>query len=170
MNNIATDVGGEVYYYLEKYKDQIKERYIDQWGVLVDIEPPFEVNYSGCGQMFANFDKGEVEIRDYQESNLRTFPHQTQRENYWEYAYNNFDTIMKVARENNFPRPTFVDMLKFETDENLLQDAFIFHYKNASNTLPWMSGDTGIQYNHYKTQGLQNLLNQFQFQKRILGE
>jgi hypothetical protein len=73
VNNIATDVGGEVYYYLEKYKDQIKERYIDQWGVLVDIEPPFEVNYSGCGQMFANFDKGEVEIRDYQESNLRTF-------------------------------------------------------------------------------------------------
>jgi hypothetical protein len=84
--------------------------------------------------------------------------------------YNNFDTIMKVARENNFPRPTFVDMLKFETDENLLQDAFIFHYKNASNTLPWMNGDTGIQYNYYKTQGLQNLLNQFQFQKRILGE
>ena len=161
VNNIATDVGGEVYYYLEKYKDQIKERYIDQWGVLVDIEPPFEVNYSGCGQMFANFDKGEVEIRDYQESNLRTFPHQTQRENYWEYAYNNFDTIMKVARENNFPRPTFVDMLKFETDENLLQDAFIFHYKNASNTLPWMKGEVGEIYNTEKTECLNKFLSNF---------
>lgn len=170
VDGIATDVGGEVRFYLEKYKDQIKERYIDQWGVLVDVQAPYEVNYSGCGQMFADFEKGEVEIRDYQESNLRTFPHQTERENYWEYVYKNFDTIMKVARENNFPKPTFVDMLKFETDENLLQDAFIFHYKNASNTLPWMKGDVGIQYNQIKTQALRNLLNQFQFQKRILGE
>jgi hypothetical protein len=111
--------------------------------------------------MFANFDKGEVEIRDYQESNFRTFPHQTQRENYWEYAYNNFDTIMKVARENNFPRPTFVDMLKFETDENLLQDAFIFHYKNASNTLPWMKGEVGEIYNKEKTKCLNKFLSNF---------
>jgi hypothetical protein len=65
---------------------------------------------------------------------------------------------------------SFVDFLKFETDDNLLQDAFIFHYKNASNTLPWMKGDIGVQYNQIKTQALQNLLNQFQFQKRILGE
>lgn len=170
VEGIAVDVGGEAYMYLERNKDEIKERYIDQWGVLVDVQAPYEVNYSGCGQMFADFDNGEVEIKDYQESNLRTFPHQTERENYWEYVYENFDTIMKVAKENDFPKPTFVDMLKFETDESLLQDAFIFHYKNASNTLPWMKGDVGIQYNQIKTQALQNLLNQFQFQKRILGE
>lgn len=170
VEGIAVDVGGEAYMYLERNKDKIKERYIDQWGVLVDVQPPFEVNYSGCGQMFADFERGEVEIKDYQESNLRTFPHQTERENYWEYVYNNFDTIMKVSRENNFPKPTFVDFIKFETDENLLQDAFIFHYKNASNTLPWMKGDVGEQYNYYKTQALHNLLNQFQFQKRVLGE
>lgn len=170
VKNIAVDVGGEVYHYLQKYEDKLKTKYIDQWGVLVDVDPPYEINLNGCAQMFADFDRGEVNIRDYQECNLRTFPHQKERENYWEYAYNNFDIIMKVAEQNNFPKPTFVDFLKFETDDNLLHDAFIFHYKNASNTLPWMKGDIGVQYNQIKTQALQNLLNQFQFQKRILGE
>jgi hypothetical protein len=168
VEGIAVDVGGEAYMYLERNKEQIKERYIDQWGLLVDTQPPFEINYSGCGQMFANFETGEVEIRDYQESNLRTFPHQKERENYWEYVYENIMTIIKVAAENNFPRPTFVDFIKFETDDNLLQDAFIFHYKNASNTLPWMKGDVGTQYNETKTQCLKNLLNEFQNQKETL--
>ena len=103
-------------------------------------------------------------------SNTKTFPHQTDRENYWEYVYDNYSKIIKIARKNQFPVPTYVDFLKLEKDKDVIADSFIFHYKNASNTLPWMSGDTGIQYNHYKTQGLQNLLNQFQFQKRILGE
>jgi hypothetical protein len=170
VDGIAVDVGGEAHTYLEENKEKIKEKYIDQWGLLVDLEAPFEINYSGCGQMIADFQRGEVEIRDYQESNLRTFPHQTERENYWEYVYNNIMTIIKVAEENQFPRPTFVDFIKFETDNNLLQDAFVFHYKNASNTLPWMKGETGLQYNHFKTQALQNLLNKFQFQKRVLGE
>jgi hypothetical protein len=170
IEGIAVDVGGEAHMYLERNKKEIKERYIDQWGLLVDTQPPFEINYSGCGQMFANFETGEVEIRDYQESNLRTFPHQKERENYWEYVYENVMIITKIAAENKFPRPTFVDFIKFESDDNLLQDAFIFHYKNASNTLPWMKGNTGDQYNQYKTIALQNLLNQFQFQKRVLGE
>jgi len=170
VGNIATDVGGEAYEYVQKYKDQLKTKYVDQWGVLVDVEAPFEINLNGCAQMFANFQEGTVEIKNYQESNEKTFPHQKQRDAYWEYIYKNFVSILKIGAENNFPRPTFVDFLKFEQDDDLMQDAFIFHYKNASNTLPWMQGDIGVQYNQYKTQALSNLLNQFQFQKRILGD
>jgi hypothetical protein len=53
-----------------------------------------------------------------------------------------------------------------EKDNNIIQDAFIFHYKNASNTLPWMND----QYNYYKTIALDKFLNLFQLQKRILGD
>jgi hypothetical protein len=158
VNGIATDVGGEAYEYVEKYKNELKTKYVDQWSLLVDVEPPFEICLNGCAQMFANFDKGTVEIKNYQESNFRTYPHQIERENYWEYVYNNFDIIIKVAKENNFPKPTFIDMMKFETDNNLLQDAFIFHYKNASNTLPWMKGEVGEVYNKEKTECLKKFL------------
>lgn len=170
VNNIPVDVGGEVYYYLEKYKDQIKQLYIDQWGLLVDVQPPYEICINGCSQMFADFDNCTVEIKNYQESDQRTYPHQTPRENYWEYVYKNYVDIIKITGENNFPRPTYIDFLKLEKDDNVISDSFIFHYKNASNTLPWMKGDIGIQYNYIKTQCLHNLLNLFQLQKRLIGE
>ena len=80
-NMLRVDVGGEVYHYLQKYEDKLKTKYIDQWGVLVDVDPPYEINLNGCAQMFADFDRGEVNIRDHQECNLRTFPHQKEREN-----------------------------------------------------------------------------------------
>jgi hypothetical protein len=160
VNGIPTDVGGEAYEYVEKYKDQLKTKYIDQWGLLVDVEAPYEINLNGCAQMFADFEQGAVEIKNYQESNLRTFPHQIDRQNYWEYLYKNFNEIIEVCRENNFPKPTFVDMLKFETDDDLFQNAFIFHYKNASNTLPWMKGEVGEVYNKDKTECLIKFLSE----------
>lgn len=161
VNGIATDVGGEAFDYVEKYKDQLKTKFVDQWGVLVDLEPPFEINLNGCAQMFANFDEGTVEIKNYQESNTRTFPHQKERSNYWEYCYNNFSSVRRLAEEYNFPKPIFIDLLKFEEDDSIVEDSFIFHYKNASNTLPWMKGDIGVEYNNNKTICLKNLLNKF---------
>jgi hypothetical protein len=154
VNNIAVDVGGELYYYIEKYKDQVKTLYIDQWGLLVDVQSPFEICINGCSQMFADFEKCTVDIKNYQHSNKKTFPHQTDRDNYWEYVYENYMDIIKVMEKYDFPKPTFVDFMKLEKDNNVLKDSFIFHYKNASNTLPWMNEN----YNEIKTEALKRFL------------
>lgn len=166
INDIHVDVGGEVYYYLQKYESELNQLYIDQWGLLVDVQYPYEICINGCSQMFADFEDCTVQINDYQHSHLKTFPHQTDRENYWEYVYKNYDSIIKIGEKNEFPKPTYVDLIKLEKDDNIVKDSFIFHYKNASNTLPWMNE----QYNYYKTIALDRFLNLFQFQKRILGE
>lgn len=166
VNNIQVDVGGEVYYYLQKYGDKIKTLYIDQWGLLVDVQAPFEICINGCSQMFADFDECTVEIKNYQYSDQKTFPHQTSRDNYWEYVYENYEKIIKVTEKNGFPKPTFIDFIKLEKDNDIIKDSFIFHYKNASNTLPWMND----YYNYYKTEALDKFLNLFQLQKRILGD
>ena len=166
INGIPVDVGGEVYNYFQKYEDQLNQLYIDQWGLLVDVDSPFEICINGCSQMYANFEDCTVQIKDYQHSNTKTFPHQTDRENYWEYVYDNYSKIIKIARKNQFPVPTYVDFLKLEKDKDVIADSFIFHYKNASNTLPWMND----QYNYYKTIALDKFLNLFQLQKRILGD
>ena len=45
------------------------------------------MGFNGCAPMHVNFDEGECLILDYQESDKRTYPHQKERENYWEYVY-----------------------------------------------------------------------------------
>ena len=45
---------------------------------------------NGCAPMHVNLDNNEFIILDYQESNKRTFPHQKEREEYWQYLHDLF--------------------------------------------------------------------------------
>ena len=64
--------------------------------------------------------------------------------------------LPKTAKNmKKFPKPTFIDLIKFEIDDNM-EDAFILHYKNASNGNAWQSDE----YNSKKTKALSNVLSE----------
>lgn len=162
FNGEACDVGGEGHRYLIDYNDQLKVKYIDQVSLQRDAysgdehTPPdgyIEMGFNGCSPMHVNLEEGEFVIIDYQESNKRTFPHQKERENHWEYVYNCFTHMVDYANKYEFPKPTFIDLIKFETDDNM-EDAFILHYKNGSNSNVWQNED----YNIKKTKSLERVL------------
>ena len=48
--------------------------------------------------------------------------------------------MVDYANKYDFPKPTFIDLIKFETDDNM-EDAFILHYKNGSNSNVWQNED-----------------------------
>ena len=147
-------------FYLEKYKEDLKINYIDQWGLCEDSKVPSQLVLNGCSEFKIDFENETLEITQYQNSDIKTFPHQVDRENYWEYFCDNYIKIKDITEKYNFPKPTFVDFMKLEKD-NSIDDAFIFHYKNASNTLPWMKGDVGEIYNQQKTECLEKFLSDF---------
>ena len=64
--------------------------------------------------------------------------------------------MVEFAGKFKFPKPTFIDLIKVETDDDI-SNAFVFHYKNASNSHSWM----GDQYNTNKTTALYNVLNEY---------
>jgi hypothetical protein len=159
VDGLSVDVGGEVHAYLKKYEDRLKINYIDQWGLCEDLNVPNQLVLNGCSEFKINFEEETLDITQYQHSDSKTFPHQIDRENYWEYFCKNYCKIRDITNEYNFPKPTFVDFMKLEKD-NSIDDAFIFHYKNASNTLPWMKGDVGEVYNKNKTECLIKFLSE----------
>ena len=110
---------------------------------------------NGCSPMHVNLDNNEFIILDYQESNKRTFPHQKEREEYWQYLHDCFSYMEQYGAKYEFPKPTFIDLIKFEIDDNM-EDAFILHYKNASNGNAWQSDE----YNSKKTKALSNVLSE----------
>lgn len=156
VNGTAVDVGGEVYYYLQKYEDQLKTLYIDQWGLLVDTVAPYELSLNGCAQYWADFEKLELSSGEAQAllpPSPKTFPHQTDREDYWDYFYNNWVKLLEIVEGYGFPKPTFIDFIKLEKDDSI-EDSFIFHYKAASNYMPWADE----KYNQEKTTAFRKLL------------
>ena len=46
--------------------------------------------------------------------------------------YDCFTYMVEYASKYQFPKPTFIDLIKFEEDDSM-EDAFVLHYKNASN-------------------------------------
>ena len=78
-----------------------------------------------------------------------SFPHQKEREDYWQYVYDCFTYMVEYATKHEFPKPTFIDLIKFETDDDM-NDAFVLHYKNASNGNAWQTDE----YNAAKTKAL----------------
>ena len=48
--------------------------------------------------------------------------------------------MVQYAAKYEFPKPTFIDLIKFEVDDNM-EEAFILHYKNASNGNAWQSDE-----------------------------
>ena len=162
FNGEPCDVGGEGYRYLERYSDQLKTKYIDMVSVQRDAPsgdkhtPPdgfIEMGFNGCSPMHVNLKEEEFHILDYQHSNTQTFPHQKEREDYWQYAYDCFAYMVAYASKYQFPKPTFIDLIKFEEDDSM-EDAFILHYKNASNGNAWQSDE----YNALKTKALNRVL------------
>ena len=159
FNGQPCDVGGEGHSYLNTYKDQLKIKYIDMVSVQRDIAyegdehaPPegyIEMGFNGCSPMHVNLDDGEFVILDYQHSNHKTFPHQKHRDDYWQYVYDCFTYMVKFAEDNSFPKPTFIDLIKFEEDDDM-KESFILHYKNGSNSNVWQNED----YNNKKTVSL----------------
>lgn len=155
VNGVATDVGGELHHYREKYKTELKELYIDMWGVLVDTSDMEEVCVNGCAQYFVDFKQRRIRATDPQAlmpPNKKTFPHQSEREDYWSYFNSNFIKIKEIANKYNFPKPTYIDLIKLESDN--IDDSFIIHYKSASNYQPWATAE----YNNQKTSALQQFL------------
>ena len=63
--------------------------------------------------------------------------------------------MVEYASKYEFPKPTFIDLVKFEVDDNM-EDAFILHYKNASNGNAWQSDE----YNSKKTKALSRVLSE----------
>ena len=61
--------------------------------------------------------------------------------------------MVDYANKYDFPKPTFIDLIKFETDDNM-ENAFILHYKNGSNSNVWQNED----YNVKKTNSLERVL------------
>ena len=61
--------------------------------------------------------------------------------------------MVDYASKYQFPKPTFIDLIKFEEDDNM-EDAFVLHYKNASNGNAWQSDE----YNALKTRSLNRVL------------
>jgi len=163
FNGQPCDVGGEGHSYLDTYKDQLKIKYIDMVSVQRDIAyegdehaPPegyIEMGFNGCSPMHVNLDDGEFVILDYQHSNNKTFPHQKHRDDYWQYVYDCFTYMVKFAEDNSFPKPTFIDLIKFEEDDDM-KESFILHYKNGSNSNVWQNED----YNNKKTVSLNKVL------------
>ena len=158
FNGQACDVGGGGYKYLLDYEDQLKIKYLDHVSVQRDAysgdkhTPPdgfIEMGFNGCSPMHVNLKDKEFIILDYQHSDTQTFPHQKERENYWQYVYDCFTYIVKYSSMYEFPKPTFIDLIKFETDDDM-NDAFILHYKNASNGNAWQTDE----YNTAKTKAL----------------
>ena len=156
VNETPVDVGGEAYSYLIKYKNQLQTLYLDQWGILVDNQNPFELSLNGCAQYFANFDTLELssgEIQAKLPPEEKTFPHQINREDYWDYFYQNYSKIKEIVEYYKFPKPTFIDFLKLEKDDSI-EKSFVFHYKAGSNYMPWANE----KYNQEKTSAFYQLL------------
>ncbi len=105
--------------------------------------------------MHLNLEEKEFHILDYQHSDTQTFPHQKERENYWQYVYDCFTYMVHYASKYQFPKPTFIDLIKFEEDDNM-EESFILHYKNASNGNAWQSDE----YNSKKTEALSRVLSE----------
>lgn len=157
VNGIPTDVGGELHHYLEKYKNELRQLYIDMWGYLVETNNFIELTVNGCAQYFMNLENKKLEIRDPRtlvyDDNLKSFPHQISRPHYWEYFLNNYSDINKIVTKYNFPKPIYLDFIKFEKDETI-DTSFILHYKSASNYQAWANDD----YNINKTTILKTFL------------
>lgn len=156
VNGTAVDVGGEVYYYLQKYENQLKTLYLDQWGLLVDSSAPYELSLNGCAQYWADFQKLELSAGESQAllpPAPKTFPHQTNRDDYWDYFYSNYSKLLEIVESYDFPKPTFIDFLKLEKDDSI-EESFVFHYKAGSNYMPWATQE----YNQKKTTAFHKLL------------
>ena len=158
FNGESCDVGGGGYKYLLDYEDQLKIKYLDHVSVQRDADsgdkhtPPdgfIEMGFNGCSPMHVNLVDKEFIILDYQHSDTQTFPHQKEREDYWQYVYDCFTYMVEYATKHEFPKPTFIDLIKFETDDDM-NDAFVLHYKNASNGNAWQTD----KYNAAKTKAL----------------
>ena len=153
VEGTRVDVGGQGHYYLIKYKDELRTLNIEQWGVLDDRKVPIEVNINGCAQFFIDLQNKSIEIKNRQHSDTKTFEHQEDREDYWDYFSENFINIIRETSKYDFPKPTFIDFLKLEKSDTI-KESFIFHYKAGSNYMPW-ANDT---YNNAKTVAFTKLL------------
>ena len=160
INGIAVDVGGENYYYLEKYKDQLKLRYWDQVGLLRDDTKNLkEICLNGCAPYLIDFAQGTLGPMPYNDPqallppNLKTFPHQTDREKYWGYFFNMFYRLNQISVFYDFPKPTYFDFIKAEEEDNI-NNSFIFHYKSATTRQSFQTDE----YNRIKTIALEKLL------------
>ena len=178
FNGYSADVGSECMSYISKYKDQLEIKYLDQMSIQRDYPTPgdphsvpedgktIEVGINGSWPIHVKYDpiknyiplfnEFSIKIINVQESDKRTYPHQKERTNYWKYVRNCFQYMMEFASKHKFPKPTFIDFIKVETDDDI-KNAFVFHYKNASNSHSWM----GDQYNIDKTKALYSVLNEY---------
>ncbi len=162
FNGQACDVGGGGHKYLLDYQKELKIKYIDHVSIQRDADsgdkhtPPdgyIEMGFNGCSPMHVNLEEKEFLILDYQHSDTQTFPHQKEREDYWQYVYDCFTYMVSYAKKFDFPKPTFIDLIKFEVDDNM-EDSFVLHYKNASNGNAWQTDE----YNTQKTKALSRVL------------
>ena len=156
VNGIPVDVGGQGHFYLEKYKKQLKNLYLSQFSIGDDRSDNVELTLNGCFCYYFNVQKNEVKISQNPWSENKIFPHEKQKTNFWEHALPFFLSMVSWAKKYNFPKPTFIDLIKLESNYQI-EDSFIFHYKAGSNYMPWMNDS----YNQSKTESLNKVLDNF---------
>lgn len=183
FNGYSADVGSECMNYISKYSSELKINYLDQVSIQRDYPTPgdphsvpedgniIEVGLNGSWPIHVKynkeknyilpFDEFSIKIINVQDSDKRTYPHQKERNNYWKYVHKCFQYMVEFAAKHKFPKPTFIDLIKVETDDEI-ENAFIFHYKNASNSHSWM----GNQYNIDKTKALYSVLDEYIYSEK----
>lgn len=154
VNNIPVDVGGQGHFYLKKYKNNLKSLYLSQFAILEDMNlNSIKTNLNGSFDIFIDIQSNKVNIPVKPYSDKKIFPHEIERENIWNYPLSFLFSMLKWTNKFNFPKPTFVDLIKVENDDSIDQ-SFIFHYKAGSNYMPWATQE----YNELKTESLFKVL------------
>ena len=132
---VNPDVGGEGHRYLLDYKDQLKIRYIDHVSIQRDADsgdkhtPPkgFIEMDSWVFTYAWNLEGREFVILDYQHLILR-LSHIKKKERITGSMSGIVSTIWYGMLLSIKPKPTFIDLIKFETDDRM-EDAFVIHYR-----------------------------------------
>ena len=163
VNDVPVDVGGLGYFYLKKYNNNLNILYLTQLGLCEDYKKPFVVtSINGCFGYDFDFDKNEIILKGegvFDGAHIyenKIFPHENEIKDYFEKSTDMMIDMIKIIENYNFPKPTFVDLIKVESGFSI-KDSFIFHYKAASNYCSWADEI----YNKKKTQSLIDILDKW---------
>lgn len=156
VNNIPVDVGGQGHFYLEKYKNELKNLYLSQMSIGDDRSNNIELTLNGYFGYFLNLQTNQVSMSQNPWNENKIFPHEKEKKSFFEPSLNFFLSMLNWITTYDFPKPTFVDLIKLE-DDCKVEDSFIFHYKAGSNYMPWANDF----YNKSKTKALDKVLDNF---------
>lgn len=159
VNGMACDVGGQTHHNLlnGNYDCEIIEEYSVR--DIIKNKEDFLVNYIQNGNVNYDLIIGQnneliscKHTNGYKMFENKSFPHENDKINYYEYLHNRVISILSflVTKNVNLPDPKHIGFIGFMNSD----DFFILHYKSGSNYLDF----TTDKYNLMKTQELIKIL------------